>query len=231
MNRFIRPKLLIAIAAIAAIAVAARQVGSEAMVTNALAWIAGLGALGPAAFVLLYIVAAVLFIPGIILTMSAGFLFGLVYGTIYVSIGATLGATCAFLAGRYLARDRIAKKLEGNPNFKAIDQAVAQQGWKIVLLTRLSPIFPFNLLNYAFGLTGVSLKDYFFASWAGMIPGIVMYVYIGTLAGDLTRVGSAAAGAAPERWTFEILGFIATIAVTVYVTRLAQRALRQKTSA
>lgn len=230
MTRFLQPKLLVALGAIVAVTVAIKHFGSEAMLKQTLARIADLGPLGPVAFVGLYIVAAVLFIPGAILTMSAGFLFGLVYGTIYVSVGATLGASCAFLTGRYVAREWIAKKLEGNSNFAAIDRAVAREGWKIVALARLSPVFPFNLLNYAFGLTDISLKDYFLASWAAMIPGIVMYVYIGTLAGDLAKVGGGSSGATPARWALEGVGFIATVAVTVYVTRLARKALEQRTS-
>jgi uncharacterized membrane protein YdjX (TVP38/TMEM64 family) len=222
------PKVLIGIIAIAAIAAGAMHFGSAAMVTDILAWIARLGALAPIAFVGAYIIAAVLFIPGAILTISGGFLFGLAYGTIYVSVGATLGATCAFLIGRYVAREWIAKKLAVNANFKAIDEAVAREGWKIVGLARLSPMFPFNLLNYAFGLTEIPLRDYFLASWVGMIPGIIMYVYIGTLAGDLARIGHGPAIQTPGRWAFEIIGFSATIAVTLYVTRVARNALRQK---
>lgn len=230
VSRFMQPKLLVAVAAIVALTVAVKHFGSEAIVKQSLGRIADLGPLGPVAFVGLYIVAAVLFIPGAILTMSAGFLFGLAYGTIYVSVGATLGATCAFLIGRYVAREWIARKLEGNSNFSAIDRAVAREGWKIVGLARLSPVFPFNLLNYAFGLTDISLRDYFLASWAGMIPGIVMYVYIGTLAGELAKVGGGGTGATSARWALEGIGFIATVAVTVYVTRLARKALAQRSS-
>lgn len=228
LNRLLRPKVLIGIIAIAAIAVAAKCFGSEVLLRNALAWIASLGPLAPIAFIGVYVIAAVLFVPGAILTISGGFLFGLAYGTIYVSVGATLGATCAFLIGRYAARDWIARNLAGNAKFNAIDQAVAREGWKIVGLARLSPMFPFNLLNYAFGLTDIPLRDYFLASWVGMIPGIIMYVYIGTLAGDLARIGSGPAIRTPGRWAFEIIGFGATIAVTLYVTRIARNALRQK---
>ena len=142
-------------------------------------------------------------------------MFGLLAGSIYVSIGATLGATCAFLVGRYLARGWVAGKLEGNPKFKAIDRAVAREGWKIVGLARLSPFFPFNLLNYAFGLTEISLRDYFFATWAGMIPGIIMYVYIGSLAGDVARIGTRPVRRTPAQWTLEVVGFIASVAVAV----------------
>jgi uncharacterized membrane protein YdjX (TVP38/TMEM64 family) len=127
--------------------------------------------------------ACILLLPGSILTLGAGVLFGVVNSSIAVSIAATLGATCAFLVGRYLPRVWVAKRIANNDKFKAVDEAVAKEGWKIVLLTRLSPVFPFNLLNYAFGLTQVRVRHYFFASWLGMIPGTIMYVYIGSLAG------------------------------------------------
>ncbi len=187
-------------------------------------------AFGPAAFILIYIVATVLFIPGSLLTLGSGVLFGVVGGSVCVSIGSVLGATCAFLTGRYLTRDWVSKQIEGNQKFKAIDSAVASEGWKIVLLTRLSPIFPFNLLNYAFGVTQVSLKDYFFASWIGMIPGTVMYVYIGSLAGSLAALGSQGRSRTTAEWALYGIGLLATIALTVYATRLAKKALDEKIS-
>ena len=170
-----------------AILYGAHRIGAGPWLTNALDWIRGLGALAPVAFIAIYIAACVAFLPGSILTIGAGVIFGVVRGSIYVSIAATLGATAAFLVGRYLARDWVSARLEGNAKFKAIDEAVGKEGWKIVILTRLSPVFPFNLLNYAYGLTRVSLRDYFFASWLGMIPGTILYVYIGSLSGDLAR--------------------------------------------
>jgi len=192
---------------------------------NALQWIDSLGAVGAIAFILLYIIATVAFLPGSILTLGAGVVFGVILGSFYVFIGATLGATAAFLVGRYLARSWVAKKIEGNQKFRAIDEAVGKEGLKIVLLTRLSPVFPFNLLNYAYGITGVSLKDYFIGS-VGMIPGTIMYVYIGSLAGSLAKVGTEAQPANPNvQWAIRIIGFIATVAVTVYVTKIARKAL------
>jgi uncharacterized membrane protein YdjX (TVP38/TMEM64 family) len=119
---------------------------------NALTWIEGLGVVGGIAFIAIYIAATVAFLPGSILTLGAGVVFGVLLGSVYVFIGATLGAIAAFLVGRYLARGWISQKIEGNQKFAAIDKAVANEGLKIVLLTRLSPIFPFNLLNYAFGI-------------------------------------------------------------------------------
>ena len=140
------------------------------LLKSALDWIGNLGPWGPVIFVGLYVVATVLFVPGSVLTLGAGAVFGVALGSVCVSIGATLGATAAFLVGRYLARDAIARKIEKNEKFATIDRAVADEGWKIVLLTRLSPVFPFTLLNYAFGLTRVKLSHYVLASWIGMLP-------------------------------------------------------------
>jgi uncharacterized membrane protein YdjX (TVP38/TMEM64 family) len=175
---------------------------------------------------LIYILATVAFLPGSLLTLGAGLLFGIIQGSLYVFVGATLGATLAFLVGRYLARGWISKKIAGNQKFSAIDRAVGREGFKIVLLTRLSPVFPFNLLNYGMGVTGVALKDYVLAS-VGMIPGTIMYVYIGSLAGSLATIGvDTETNANPfAQWTIRIIGLIATIAVTLYVTKIARKAL------
>lgn len=197
---------------------------------DALAWISGLGPLGPAIFIALYIVACVLLLPGSVLTLGAGVLFGVVTGSVTVSIGSILGATCAFLVGRYLARGWVARRIAGHGKFKAVDEAVAREGWKIVLLTRLSPIFPFSLLNYAFGLTQIRLKHYFLASWVGMAPGTVMYVYIGSLAGDLATLGAGGRARTTGEWVLYGAGLLATVAVTVFVTRLARKALAGRIS-
>ena len=196
--------------------------------TRLLQWISALGAVAPLVFIAAYIAACVLFIPGSIMTIGAGVLFGVVRGSIYVSIGATLGATAAFLTGRYFARDWVAAKLAGNATFSAIDAAVGREGWKIVGLTRLSPVFPFNLLNYAYGLTSVSLRDYVLASWLGMLPGVVMFTYIGSLVGDLTRLGAASTTRPAGYWILNIVGLVATVAVALYAARIARRALADK---
>lgn len=196
---------------------------------NTLEWIDSLGSLGAIAYITLYIIATIAFLPGSIVTLSAGVVFGIVWGSIYVFIGASLGATAAFLIGRYLARDWVFKKIAGNEKFRAIDEAVGKEGFKIVLLTRLSPVFPFTLLNYAFGVTGVSLKDYILG-FVGMIPGTIMYVYLGSLTGNLA-IGTEGQPSSPAlEWTIRIIGFMATVAVTVYVTRIARKALEEKVS-
>src|SRR5882762_6305499 len=204
-----RPKIILIVLAAVAILYGAHRLGAGPVLKNALDWIRGLGPLAPIAFIAIYIAACVLFLPGSILTIGAGVIFGVVRGTIYFSIAATLGATAAFLVGRYFARDWIAKKLDGNVKFKAIDEAVGREGWKIVLLTRLSPVFPFNLLNYAYGLTRVRLRDYFFASWAGMIPGTILFVYIGSLTGDLARVAGGGEKRPAASWVLYAIGFLA----------------------
>lgn len=194
------------------------------LLESALAYIEQLGAFGPLLFILLYIAACVLFIPGSVLTLGAGAIFGVVRGTMLVSVASTLGATAAFLVGRYLARDWVARKIDGNTRFKAIDGAVAREGWKIVGLTRLSPVFPFALLNYAYGITRVSLRDYVLASWIGMLPGTAMYVYLGSLA----RLGVAGERASGAQLTMKLVGLVATVAVTLYVTRIARKALAKE---
>ena len=195
---------------------------------QSLDWISSLGPWAPLIFIMVYIFACVFFIPGSILTLGAGVIFGVVKGSLIVSIAATLGATAAFLVGRYFIREAIAKKIEGNPKFKAVDEAVAKEGWKIVGLIRLSPIFPFNLSNYAFGLTQVSLRDYFFASWIGMIPGTLMYVYIGSLAGSLATLGTEKHVRTPAEWALYGVGLAATVTVTIFVTRIAKKALQSR---
>ena len=197
----------------------------QLLLKDTLVWIESLGSIAPIAFISIYIGSTVAFLPAFILTLGAGVLFGVWLGSIYVFIGATLGSIVAFLIGRYLARDWVAKKIADNDKFTAIDRAVGKEGLKIVLLTRLSPAFPFNLLNYAFGVTGVSIQDYVIGS-IGMIPGTIMFVYIGSLAGSLALIGTEAQPTNPTlQWTIRIVGLIATIGVTVYVTRLAKQAL------
>ena len=218
--------LLIGLVAVIGLILAGRQAG--AYVPRFAQWVAGLGVWGPIVFILGYAVAAVAFIPGSLLTLAAGAIFGLAKGTVYTLIGATLGASAAFLVARYGARGAIERRIAGNAKFAAIDKAVGREGFKIVALLRLSPIFPFNLLNYALGLTQVSFWPYVAASIA-MLPGTLLYVYYGKAAGSLAAL---AGGAKTEKgtgdWVVLGLGLVATIVVTTFVTRLAGKALRQE---
>ncbi len=213
-----------AIVLIAAAIVAFKYFNGQELLKQAIDWVGQLGPWGPIIFIAIYIAATVLFIPGSVLTLGAGAVFGVAWGSVYVSIGSTLGATCAFLVGRYLARDAIARKIKGNERFAVIDKAVANEGWKIVGLTRLSPVFPFTLLNYAFGLTQVKLRDFVLASWIGMMPGTVMYVYVGSLAQAATGERTRTTG----EWVLYGVGLVATVVVTLFVTRVAKKALAKK---
>ncbi len=190
-------------------------------------WVHELGALGPIVFIGGYMIAAIVGVPGSLLTLAAGAIFGLSLGIAYAITAATLGATAAFLVSRYVARGFVERRLAGNARFRALDQAIADNGRKIVFLLRLSPVFPFSLLNYALGLSQVRLVDFVIAS-VGMLPGTVLYVYYGKLAGDVAGVAS---GGAPVRdtgyYALLVLGLLATIAVTTLVTRVARRALAQ----
>jgi len=216
------------VAVVAALVVAGRLAGGA--LPRFTTWVNGLGVWGPLVFVLGYAVAVVAFVPGSVLTLAAGAIFGLAKGTVYVFVAAVLGSAAAFLVARHLARAAVERRIARNPRFAAIDRAVAAEGRKIVFLLRLSPVFPFTLLNYVLGLTRVRFADYVVAS-PGMIPGTLLYVYYGKLAGD---VATLAAGAPAPRgagyWTVLALGLAATVAVTTVVTRAAGRALREATA-
>jgi uncharacterized membrane protein YdjX (TVP38/TMEM64 family) len=187
-----------------------------------------LGVWGPVVFILGYALAAVAFIPGSVLTLAAGAIFGLGAGVLYALAGAVLGATAAFLVARYLARAMVEERIARSPRFAAVNEAVAANGRKIVFLLRLSPVVPFNVLNYALGVTRVRLVDYLIAS-VGMIPGTVLYVYYGTVAGTIaTAVSGAHTGRGRGYNLLLVVGLIATAAVTAVITRIASRALREQ---
>ncbi len=222
-----RRKLLLLALAIVALVVVSQVVNVQDMLGNAMETVKDLGWLGYLVFAVLYVAATVLFLAPTILTLGAGAVYGVVAGTVLVSVSSMLGACTAFLLGRYLAREAIAGKVEGNVKFKAIDDAVRKQGWKIVGLTRLSPIFPFSLLNYMYGLTPVSFRHYFFASWIGMLPGTVMYVYLGTAGESLVTLGAEGRERTTGEWALFAVGLVVTIIVTLFVTRLASKALSE----
>lgn len=202
---------------------AVTQIGPR--LPQAVAWVDSFGAVAGVLFVALYAAAVVLFIPASWLTLAAGAVFGLAWGVVYVFAGAVLGSGLAFLSGRYVARPWVERWASTSPRFTAIDRAVATDGRRIVFLLRLTPLVPFTALNYLLGLTSISLKDMLLAS-PGMLPGTVLYVYYGRVIGDLTTL---AAGAAPPRgpgrYVLLAVGLVATLAVTVHVSRLARRAM------
>lgn len=222
-----RVRLLLMLATAAAATAAFLLLPVGAWLVTFLEWVRGLGAWGPVLVAASYVVACLLFVPGSVLTMGSGFLFGVALGTATVSVGSTLGAAAAFLAGRTLARGVVEAKVAGSPKFRAIDRAIERHGFKIVLLTRLSPVFPFNLLNYAYGLTGVSFWRYVLASWIGMLPGTVMYVYLGATVRNLSDLAAGRIEAGTAHYILFGIGLAATVAVTALVTRAARAALRE----
>ncbi len=168
-----------------------------------------------------------LFVPAWPLTVGAGAAYGVVAGTALVSISSVTGAALAFLLARSLLRRQVERWVAGNLRFAAIDQAVGRQGWRIVALTRLSPVFPFNLLNYAYGLTAIGFGPYVLASWLAMLPGTLLYVYLGAAGADVAEAATGQVNwlATGLRW----VGFAATVIVTGILTRIARRALARAT--
>ncbi len=195
--------------------------------TLGIAWIETHPTLAWIAYVATYIVATVLVIPASILTLAAGFVFGLPLGVVLVSIGSVLGASAAFLVGRFFARDWVAKRIAGLPRFRALDRATRHEGFVIVFLTRLSPLFPFNLINYGLALTSVRFRDYFLASWIGMLPVTILYVYIGSVAKDLTELTSGGVQGGVVGRVLLFVGLAATVLLTIVITRKATRTLAQ----
>jgi uncharacterized membrane protein YdjX (TVP38/TMEM64 family) len=186
----------------------------------------GLGPAAPAAFILIYSIAVVALIPASLLTIAAGAVFGLVRGVVYALAGAVLGSSAAFLIGRYVARRLVASRLAAMPRFTAVERAVSARGRRIVFLLRLSPVVPFNFLNYALGLTTISLGDFVIAS-IGMTPGTIVYAYCGKVTGEaLALAGQAQVPKNASYYAVLLGGLLATLAATTVVTRTARRALR-----
>ncbi|MGH7588622.1 MAG: TVP38/TMEM64 family protein [Gemmatimonadota bacterium] len=194
-----------------------------------LARVERLGAWAGLVLAALWIPAALLLVPGSLITLGTGFLLGVGWGMVTVSIGSTLGAVAAFLVGRTLARDRVRAWIADRPRFRAVDRAVEAGGLGIVLLTRLSPLFPYNFLNYAYGLTGVRLRDYLLGSWAGMLPGTLLYVVLGSTAQALASLGTGDRDRSALEWTAFGIGLLATAAVTWIVARRATAILEERT--
>ncbi len=192
-------------------------------------WIKGLGPLGIILYMGVYAVATVLFLPGWIFTVGAGIAFGLLWGTFAAICGATIGASLAFLLSRYVARDSISKRFGKNKKFKQIDAAIGKQGWKMVGLLRLSPLIPFNLSNYLYGLTAIAFVPYVIASFVGMLPGTLLYVYLGTVGKIGLEASKGGTHRSPLEYAFLAIGLLATVVVTVFVTRAAKSALKSKT--
>jgi uncharacterized membrane protein YdjX (TVP38/TMEM64 family) len=195
-------------------------------------WVVQMGVAGIFVFIIVYAVATLLLAPGSVLTIGAGFVFGLWKGFLAVSVGATLGASLGFLIARFIARDKVEAIARQNAKFRRIDSAIGKQGAKLIFLLRLSPVIPFNLSNYFYGLTGVKFWAYVFASWIGMIPGTFLYVYIGTAGKGAVMVGrDEAIQYGWQYWILLSVGLAATIVVTIWITKIARDALQKSEAA
>jgi uncharacterized membrane protein YdjX (TVP38/TMEM64 family) len=196
-----------------------------------LEWVDAQGARAPLLCILIMTLVVVLVLPGVMFTTGAGFVFGVVEGTIYVVLGTTLGATLAFLIARHLFGARAAGFIVGRAKLKWVSEELAPHGWKIVLLTRLVPFFPFKISNYFFGLTRCSLRDFVFGTFVGIIPFSVHNAYLGSIAASTATLGARNQARTPVEWALYGAGFLATIAVVGYLSRLARRALAKYTEA
>ena len=213
--------MLVALAIVCIVLVIVLDVKS--LLPNLIAWIQGLGAVGLIIYMLVYALATVLFVPGSLLTLGAGVLFGFT-GIIVVAVGATLGAVGAFVAGKYFLTDWVTSLVAKFPRFQAIHEAISEKGGKIIFLLRLSPLFPFNASNYLYALTSVSVWSYTLATLFGILPGTIMYVYFGTLLNTIATASERAQS--PLELVFFGLGLAVTVVVTIYATKVAKNALK-----
>ncbi len=187
-------------------------------------WIGNLGPVAPFIFVAAYVVLTVALIPGSAMTIGAGTIFGLWYGVMLVIIGSNLGALASFVLARTFMRRRVAEWAAGNPKFSALDRAIGREGFKMVLLSRLSPVFPFTLLNYLLGMTMVRPGSYVLANVIGMLPGTFLYTYIGAAARDALSGGAEGSIYAQ---ILKYVGLLATLLIVLLVTRMARRAMAE----
>ncbi|CAN5361383.1 hypothetical protein BH18GEM1_BH18GEM1_03470 [soil metagenome] len=196
--------------------------------TALLKWTAGRGPWTAVLLGALWIPAALLLVPGSLLTLGTGFLLGVVWGVVTVSIASTLGAAAAFMVGRTFGREWVSRRVERRPRFRAVNHAVGREGFKLVFLTRLSPLFPYNFLNYAYGLTGVPFRDFLLGSWLGMLPGTILYVYLGSGARTLAGLAAGSGDRSPAELALFAAGLVAAVAAAFLVTGGARRALSER---
>ncbi|MFN0246673.1 MAG: TVP38/TMEM64 family protein [Kofleriaceae bacterium] len=223
-------RLAAGVGVVTAIVVAILVLPVQAWTVSLARWIHAAGKSGVIVFVVAYVVAALLLIPGSALTMVAGFAFGPVWGTILVVPTSMLAAMLAFVAARRAGRERIAHKIDRHPRFAAIDRAMGGAGFKIVCLLRLSPVFPYSILNYALGVSAIRSRDYAAASFIGMLPGTVLYVYLGSAITSAAELAEKPVTGSLATWIYWV-GLVCALVTVVVTTRVAQRALRNELDA
>jgi uncharacterized membrane protein YdjX (TVP38/TMEM64 family) len=200
--------------------------GLSEFLHHSMEWIAHSGWVGVVWFVVLYTLTCVFFLPGSILTIGAGAVYGFWFSTALVAISSTVGAAVNFLTSRYLARNWMQRKIGHNAKFRALEKAVCSEGWRMILISRMSPIIPHSLVSYAAGLIRVSFWKFTFASFVGFLPQSVAYTYIGAVVGKALRTSAGVSPHDPVTWAFYGLGLVATLVVTAITTRIARRSWR-----
>lgn len=205
--------------------------GIDEQVVSLLNWLDVQGGWASVLFVLIMALVVVLVLPGVLFTAGAGFVFGVVKGSVYVVLGTTFGAMLAFLIARHLFGERATRFVLSHPRLNLINDELTPQGWKIVMLTRLVPFFPFKLSNYFFGLTSFSLKGFVGGTFLGIIPLSVNSVYLGSIAADIATLGARSADRTPLEWSLYGVGFLVAVGVVLYLNRLARRALAKHSEA
>ena len=197
--------------------------GFSEFLHHSMEWIAHSGWVGVAWFLVLYTLTCVFFLPGSILTISAGAVYGFWFSTALVTVSSTVGAAVNFLTSRYLAGDWMRRRIGQHAKFRALEKAVSAQGWRMILISRMSPIIPHSLVSYAAGLIQISFWRFTLASFVGFLPQSAAYTYIGAMVGKALRTSAGVTPHDPVTWAFYGLGLAATVAITVITTRIARR--------
>lgn len=227
MTRRFAPQWLLPVLGLTAVALVVtlttRLVPLDLWLPTLRTWVESHGVVGMVGFGAAYAVSALLFVPGAALTLLAGGVFGLTWGMVIVSIASSVADGAAFLIGRYLARDAIARLAERYQRFRALDAAITQGGWRVVALLRLSPTVPYSVSNYLYGLTGIRFLPYWVTTWAFTLPGTFAYVYLGYVGAETLTTD----GRTTLEWALLVLGLAATVVLTVYLAVLARRSLRR----
>lgn len=194
-------------------------------------WIESVGVWGPVVLMVLYAAIVPLLLPGLPLTLAAGFLFGVLPGTVYVVVGETIGSIAPFLIARRHLSKRLEKRVLSHPRLRALSAAVAHEGWRFVLATRVVPFFPYKLSNYAFGLTPLSLKGFLYGTFFGLIPISLLNVYLGSLIGDVAALAAGHPPQTPLQRAIDLAGFLAVVGFVIYITRVARRNIERELKA
>lgn len=221
-------RLILSIIAVVAVAGAVVLLDGQALVLGLFDWLERLGPWAVPLFILADMLVVILILPGVMLTMGAGFLFGVAQGSAYVVIATSTGAAIAFFIARRLLGERWVGYLRGHPKLSRVEHGFTREGWKLVLLTRLIPFFPFKLSNYFFGVTGVSFRHFYFANLIGIVPFTVTNVYLGSIAADLATLGAVPASRSGLEWLVYGAGFMVAVAALIYFARLARKALAER---